>query len=203
MRKTLSVTLLASAAFALTPPDGADAQARSWSDPTGFHVGVNVAGAGITYDSDTQTDSGPGVGVTLGWGFINLITAYVEMTASTMDGLNVSGDTYDMVNFDIGARFNFLDKGKKFRPYALVALSGIGAERDIAGRVPVISGGGLTVGGGLAYFFSRKISADVGLKFSSVTFTQSELAGATTTIPDLPATATRFTLGMNYWHGYR
>jgi len=201
MRTTFAAALLATAFLLVSTPANVAAQARSWSDPTGFHVGLNAGPASIEYDADTQTDSGPAFGLTAGWGIINLITAYIEIGGANLDGL-LSGDPYAAANFDIGARFNILDKGKKVRPYALAAFTGVATDRDIAGAVQTIAGSGLALGGGVTYFFSRKVAVDAGFKVSSVTFTEADRNGVKTTI-DLASTATRFTVGMNYWHGYR
>ncbi|MDP2955171.1 MAG: hypothetical protein Q8N53_02015 [Longimicrobiales bacterium] len=105
MRHALLAALFASAALLLLSPPEAAAQARSWSDPTGFHVGVKIDGAAITYEDDDEAESGTGGALSLGWGLNNLVTLYLEgagATVETLDGL----DTYTLAHVDLGARFN-------------------------------------------------------------------------------------------------
>lgn len=201
MRKTLTVALLASAAFALTAPDGADAQARRWSDPTGFHVGFNLNGAALAFEGGGDAETGGGAGLVLGWGFNNLLTLYLEMSGAELDLLDGS-DTYTLAHADLGVRFNFLDAGKRWRPYALVGFGARSAGMDIGGDLFTISGSSLNLGGGVAFFISRKVSADVGVKWNAGDFTEAEYRGTTVSIEE-SAVSSRFSLGMNYWHGRR
>jgi hypothetical protein len=200
MRKALVAGLVASAALVLLSPPEAAAQARSWSDPTGFHVGVNANDAAITYEDDTEAEAGAGYGLSVGWGLTNLLTLYLEgsgATVETLDGL----DTYTLAHADLGARFNFRSAEKRFRPYALVAYSGIAAGMEIGGDLFTISGAGPSFGGGIAYFISRKIAVDLGLKATSGSFTEAEYRGNKKTI-DVSATSARLGLGVSFWTGH-
>lgn len=201
MRKALLAALFASAALMLQSPPEAAAQARSWSDPTGFHVGLNFDGAAITYEDDDVAETGTGGGLNLGWGLNNLLTLYLEgagATVETQDGL----DTYTLAHFDLGARFNFLSAEKKFRPYAVVGYSGIAAGMQIGGDLFTISGAGPSFGGGIAYFVSRKFAVDFGMKWTNGTFTEAEYRGDKETI-DVSAASARASLGVSFWNGYR
>lgn len=201
MRKTLVPALLTTAALLLAFGADADAQARTWSDPTGFHAALNFNGAAMVFDDSDDAESGTGGGLVLGWGFNNLLTLYLEMAGAELDLLDGS-DTYSLVHADLGVRFNILDAGKRWRPYALVGFGARGAGLDIGGDLFTITGTSLNFGGGIAYFFSRKVSADVGIKWNVGTFTEAEYRGNTVTI-DEGAVSSRFSLGVNYWHGYR
>lgn len=201
MRKALSVTLLASAVLLLAQPTPADGQARTRSDVTGFHAALSLDGAALSFEGSSDAESGAGAGLVLGWGFNNLLTLYLEVSSAELELLDKS-DTYTLAHADLGVRFNFLDAGKRWRPYALVGLGGRGAGLTIAGDLFTITGSSLAFGGGVAYFFSRKVSADVGVKWNAGTFTEAEFRGAKRTI-DEPALSSRFSLGVNYWHGYR
>lgn len=201
MRKTLAAALLATVVLLLVVPDGAEAQARRWSDPTGFHVGLNVNGAALAFEGGGDAETGGGGGLVLGWGFTNLLTLYLEISGAELDLANGS-DTYTLSHADLGVRFNFRDGGKRWRPYALVGFGARAAGMDILGDLFTISGSSLNFGGGVAYFFSRKISADVGFKWNAGDFTEAEYRGATLAIEE-SAVSSRFSLGVNYWHGYR
>ncbi len=200
MRDALLAALFASVPLVLLSPPDAAAQARSWSDPTGFHVGLNFDGAAITYEGDDVAETGTGGGLSLGWGLNNLLTLVLQgagATMETLDGL----DTYTLVHVDLAARFNFRSAERKFRPYAFVAYSGIGAGMDIGGDLFTISGAGPSLGGGIAYFVSRKVAVDFGLKWSNGTFTEAEFQGDKQTI-DVSATSARASLGLSFWNGH-
>jgi len=199
MRHTLFAALLASAALLLVPPT-ASAQWRS--EPTGFHAAAFLNGSAITYEDDDEAESGGGVGFVLGWGLGNLVTLYLEGVAADVEFLS-GGGTYTLTHADLGARFNFRSMAKRWRPYAKAAVTGLYAETDILGNdIFSISGAGVTVGGGIAYFISRKFAVDAGLEFTGGSFSEAELAGLKNDI-DVSATSTRFNLGMSFWNGHR
>ena len=200
MRKAVLAALLASFAFVVLAPAHASAQSRS--DPTGFHAGLYLNGSAITYEGSDEAESGGGYGLTLGWGLTNLVTLYLEGSGAQVETLDGS-DTYTLGHFDVGARVNFLAPYKRWRPFATVGLSGRAAEGDVGGAIVTLSGTGLTVGGGVAYFISRKIAVDLGLKWTAGDFTDAELNDVAVDIDPIGATSARFDLGVAYWHGRR
>ena len=200
MRTTFPAALLASVALLLVPPATASAQWRS--DPTGFHAAFFLDGSAITYEDDDEAESGGGVGFALGWGLSNLVTLYLEGVAADVEFM-AGGGSYTLTHADLGARFNFRSQAKRWRPYAKAALTGIYAETEILGAdIFSISGAGFTVGGGIAYFVSRKFAVDLGVDWSGVNFTEAELAGVKSDI-EVEAVSTRVNLGVSFWNGHR
>lgn len=134
------------------------------------------------FDDDSH---GGGAGLGFAWGFSELATLVWSFDLAAM-GSDFASD-YGIGHFDLGVRFTFAGTTRRFKPFANVALTGFGAERDVYfrsittdrddhdGRPDVISseggfgqtvayvGGGITLGGGIQHFFSRKVAMDLAL----------------------------------------
>lgn len=65
---------------------------------------------------------------------------------------------------------------------------------------PQGAGASPSFGGGIAYFVSRKVAVDFGLKWANGTFTEAEYQGDKETI-DVSATSARASLGVSFWNG--
>lgn len=199
MRRTFLAALLASAVLVLVLPARASAQWRS--DPTGFHAGLYLNGSAITYEDDDEAESGGGLGFGLGWGISNLVTLYLGGAGADVEFLDGTG-SYTLTHGDLGARFNFRSRAKRWRPYAQAAVTGWIAEAEMLGTdVFSISGAGFTVGGGIAYFFSRKFAVDAGIDFTAGSFSEAKLGNMKSDI-DISASSTRFNLGVSFWNGH-
>lgn len=175
MKGTIGFSALV--AGALLSAGGLSAQA---SDNGGFMLNVHAAGSAITpLGEGTEAETGGGAGLAIGYGFNDRITLYLNVDAAGIeydeDVTDSPDDTYALVQADLGVRMNFGHPGLKLRPYINAAFTGIAAaeEYEFAGEDvdQVISGGGLTVGGGIQYFFSRSLALDVGLQATQGAFT--------------------------------
>ncbi|HEX6041406.1 outer membrane beta-barrel protein [Longimicrobium sp.] len=176
MKRTIGLSALV--AGALLSAGGASAQA---SDNSGFMLNLHLAGNGITpLGEGTEAETGGGGGLAIGYGFNDRIILYLNVDAAAVeydeDVTSAPDDTYDLVHGDLGVRVNFGHTGLKLRPYINAAFTGIAAAEtyELVGEDvdQIISGGGLTVGGGLQYFFSPKLALDLGLQATQGAFTQ-------------------------------
>lgn len=126
----------------------------------GFHGGLRAAHASISWD-DTSFDennekgTGPGVGVSIGYGFNPLLTMMVSLSSHTLNG----GDAYTHYA-EIVSRFHL---GKKsIQPYLEAGVMGsIFRYDDIDVR---FSGPGFTAGGGVRAAFSDRIGMELGVR---------------------------------------
>ena len=198
MRRRSTGALLA-AVLSLTLPSLLQAQAIWRSETTGLFVSGHGARGAIVFENQTDNENGWGGGVAAGWGISQLVTVYAGVSGATIDLASVS-DSYALVHVDVGARFNFAGPGSRFRPYANAALAGVAAGTDIGGDLFTISGGGLTLGGGIAYFLAKEVALDLGLQWTFDSFTEAEFRGAKSDI-DLSATSARLSLGVSWWKG--
>jgi hypothetical protein len=179
------------------------------SDNSGLMLNLHLAGDAISSTgADAETESGGGLGVAIGYGFNDRIVLFLNIDAAAIeyddDNVDAPDDSYDAVTGDLGVRMNFGNEGMKLRPYINAAFTGLAAveEYDLAGEdvESTIAGGGLTIGGGLQYFFSPRLALDLGLQATQGAFT-------TVTIDDededldegIAFTSSRVQLGVT-WH---
>ena len=168
------------------------------SDPTGFHLAGHLTGAAIVFEDD-PAESGAGGGLTLGWGVSRLVTIFVQGSGASIDTED-GNDTYTLAHFDLGARFNFRGPQARALPYLAVAYSGRSAGIDLDGDLFTITGAGPSFGGGLALFFTPAVALDLGLLWTTGSFTEAEFQGQKETV-DVSAVSTRFDLGLAWWVG--
>ncbi len=139
----------------------------------GFSLGVGLQRTGSTIDFEEfggeQSEAGFGLGITAAYGFSNLISVFLTLDGSDLDGASLG-------HADLGARFHFRAQEQLF-PYAQVALSGVSITDEEDDEEIKFSGGGLTIGGGVHYFFNPKLALDVNLAFTGGQFTTIEVDG--------------------------
>jgi hypothetical protein len=158
-----------------------------------------VAGAGIVYEGDDVTESGAGAGLALGWGVNRTVTLFLEGSGASVDMADFN-DSYALVHFDLGVRLNMRGPQAKALPYVALAYSGRSAGLDLGGDLFTITGAGPSFGGGVAVFFNPAVALDIGLRWTTGSFTEAEYRGAKESV-DLSATSARFNLGVAWWAG--
>lgn len=178
------------------------------SDNSGFMLNLHLLGNGVSgVGADAEMENGGGLGVALGYGFNDRVALYLNVDGAQIEydeDEEVEDDSYTAVTADLGVRMNFGNEGMKLRPYINAAFSGLvlGEEGEIAGEeiVSTISGGGLTVGGGLQYFFSRNLALDVGLQATQGAFTDIAVDDEDEELDEgIAYTTSRVQLGVT-WH---
>ena len=148
------------------------------------------------YESDTQ--SGGGMGLNLGYGFNETVAAYIEFSGAEIDP--DEGENYVLAHVDLGAIFTVGAPTSKLKGNFMVALNGRAFELDQPGLDVEGSGGGLTAGGGILYFFSRSVALDLNLLLSFGEITEIKV-NRFTADTNLDATSSRFNLGVAWYPG--
>lgn len=178
------------------------------SDNSGFMLNVHLLGNGVSgVGTDAERENGGGLGLALGYGFNDRVALYLNVDAAEIEydeELETDEDSYTAIMADIGVRMNFGNEGMKLRPYINAAFSGLalGEEGEFAGEelTTVISGGGLTVGGGLQYFFSQNLALDVGLQATQGAFTDIAVDDENEELDEgIAFSSSRIQLGVT-WH---
>lgn len=200
MKRT--IVLPALLAGVLFSAEGAAAQ----SNTRGFMLNAHVTGASLGGTPEgAELDSGAGLGAALGYGFNDLLTLYVNVDAQAFehaDGDAEDGDDgqYGGATVDLGLRVNFGNETQRLRPYLNTALTGVGFGDEVEGLELVTGGAGLTLGGGLQYFFARSLAVDGALNFSTGSLTTVEYDGQEADLDEgIGFNHTRVQLGLS-WH---
>lgn len=165
----------------------------------GLMIGAHLGGTSIKFgeikenanDPSVESDdyeSGGGGGIVLGWGINKYFMIYggVDVAKIKIKGLEdfdddepfsvVPGD-YSLVHGDLGVRFSFPGANRSLVPYANLAVSMRDASVEVLGEDISLRGPGVTVGGGIQYFFNPKLALDANLQFTAGKFTEAEALG--------------------------
>lgn len=204
MKRTIGLSALV--AGALLSAGSLSAQ----SDNSGVMLNLHLAGQGLALVGDeTEAETGGGLGVALGYGFNDRVTLFLNIDGSAIQydedvSEETGDDTYSAVTADLGVRMNFGNEGMKLRPYINAAFSGLAVveEFEIAGEdvETTLSGGGLTVGGGLQYFFTSSLAVDVALQATQGAFTNAAVDDEDEDLEQgIAFTSSRLQLGLT-WH---
>jgi hypothetical protein len=199
-----TIGLLALVAGALLAAGSLGAQ----SDNSGLMLNLHLAGNGVSLvGEDAEVESGGGFGGAVGYGFNERATLFLNVDVAAIEyaeGEDASEDAYAAVTADLGVRMNFGNESLKLRPYVNAAFSGFAVVETIvvAGQEydAVLSGGGLTVGGGLQYFFLPSLAVDLGLQATQGAFTDVAVDEEEDELEQgIAFTTSRFQLGVS-WH---
>ena len=203
MKRTLF--LPAFLAGAVLSADGLAAQ----SSNRGFMLNAHLTGQALSRLGDGQpTDAGGGLGVAVGYGFNERIILLLNVDGVSMErdenGPGAGNEPYDLFTADLGVRVNFGNEGMKTRPYINAAFTGIVQADELAtgnaNAVLVLSGGGLTIGGGVQYFVSPGFALDFAIQATQAAFTDVTVDGVDDELARAEAlSGSRVQLGVA-WH---
>ncbi len=202
MKRTIALSALV--AGALLSAGSLAAQ----SDNSGLMLNLHLLGNGVSgVGAGAEMENGGGLGVALGYGFNDRVALYLNVDAAEIEydeDVEADEDSYAAVTADLGVRMNFGNEWMRLRPYINAAISGLvlGEEGEIAGEevTSTISGGGLTVGGGVQYFFSHNLALDVGLQATQGAFTDVAVDDDDEELDEgIAYTTSRVQLGLT-WH---
>lgn len=170
----LSITLAALALIVL--PAAAQVTQPTPGSVRGFSANLNLGIGAISFDEsgfdeeEDETYNGAGFSLGLSYGFNETVEIFADLGGYGIDTETDDDDieeTAAMGHLDLGARFYFRNPTDKLRPFGLLALSGRslitetetqtfnenGDFDDLTLR-QTLSGGGITYGVGLRYFFN-------------------------------------------------
>ena len=108
---------------------------------------------------------------------------------------------YTLVYLDLGVRFNFRSGASAVVPYLDGSISGVASTYDTAFGDATFTGGGLSLGGGVQYFFSPEFALNGGLQFTLGQYNEIEMGGQSEGI-DLDLTSARLNVGVS-WYPFR
>ncbi len=155
-------TLLALVALALCLPGMAFGQA---SKTKKLFLNATLGAQGLYFDGSGLDENDPGGSISFraGWGFTELFTLYLSLNGAQMNGGGnpFVEDDYEWGALELGGRFNFRS-GKALVPFADVALRAVAVVREDIDLEYL--GGGITLGGGAAYYLTPSVALEVGLR---------------------------------------
>jgi hypothetical protein len=195
--------ILTLATFSLLLAAPAAAQLDAPSKTTGFSVGLHGQGSSFDTDLDDDLDAltGGGLGLDLAYGFSSGLALFLGMEGGSLDSDGGGeGDVDGSVQVDLGARMNFGGGRRSLVPFLEAAFTGmvLSGDSELADEV-LLSGAGVTIGGGVQYFLSRTFSVNAGARLTNGALTQLEIDGDEEDISDQYFTTTRVILGAT-WH---
>ena len=156
------------------------------SDNTGLMFGIHVTGGSLGgTGAEAVTETGRGMGFMLGYGFNDRIALYTAADAMTMeydaDRAPEPDAEYDAVTVDLGVRVNFSNEWRRLRSYLVAAVTTVVTTEETGdAEAPAdveTSAEGLTVGGGIQFFVSRKWAIDIAFQTMAGSFTERTVDG--------------------------
>lgn len=167
------------------------------SNTRGFMLGFQLQGVSQALQNQDEPDTGGGVALTLGYGFNNRLTLYLGLSGAGLKP-DAGGDEYALVHADLGLLVHFRAPDQAWVPYVNVALSGRASGFELPNDDLVVSGGGLSLGGGIRYYVSPVLGLDLGALLTLGEYTQAEFGGVKVDLSplNLDADAASFRLGF-------
>ena len=173
---------------------------------TGLMLGLSFDASSIRSDDlNSSTESGPGLGGTLGWGFTRNFALVLDASAARISSLDGG---YDLAHVDLGGRWHFVNRSG-FVPFVEVGYAGRAAMKKDAvlpdgngntytGDLKVL-GGGVSAGGGFEYFATPGLALGGAFKWTSGRFTRVQLDNVTVDGLKMDATSARFNIGFTWY----
>lgn len=170
----------------------------------GLFVNVHASGTGMQVVED-ETDSGAGLGASVGYGINKTATLYVKGHVSDMSVEDeatlrrVADENYDLAHFDLGVRLN---KGISQRGalYGGVALGGVASSYDArtVATDAVLRGFSVTGEAGFMYFVAPRVALDIGLNLSAGRHSTLDAEGRTESV-ELDTRSARINAGISIY----
>ena len=203
MKRLTSILLTAAVAALAFPPSSLQAQR---SATRGFMLGAHLSGASLTLENEDRNEAGGG-GLIVGYGVNRNITLLVQFDGAQFDEQStgdLEGD-WRMGHVDFGVRYSFANSLRSWVPY----LQGAFGYRSVSVQDPIvdnvqreeveISGGGLTLGGGVDIYFAETFALDLQLLWTGGEFNTLRVDNVSATGFDVDATSARFNVGVAWW----
>ncbi|MDH3205686.1 MAG: outer membrane beta-barrel protein [Gemmatimonadota bacterium] len=175
------------------------------STTRGFNLGIHLSAASIEIDNERSNAGGGGLWI--GYGFNRRVQLFLQLDGAEFDvsDTDVTG-TWTMGHGDLGVRFHFANSLRSWVPYLQAAISGraVSVDNATVEGTPetdvALTGGALTLGGGILFYFSQSLAADLQLLWSGGEFTQVKVNNVTVDLTNpLEAQSSRFNIGLSWW----
>jgi hypothetical protein len=202
MRRALVLT----ASLVLLAAVGARPVIAQASTTRGFDVGIHFTGSTLKIEDGDNNNAGGG-GLWFGYGFNRTVQLFLQLDGTQFDVNNaaVEGD-WTMGHADLGVRFHFANSLRSWVPYLQVATTARvvsvqnGVINDVAQADDVsLVGAGITLGGGILFYFNQSFAADLQLAWTGGKFTRIEAGSVSYNDLDLDAQSARFNVGVSWW----
>jgi len=202
MRRALVLT----ASLVLLAGIGARPANAQSSTTRGFNVGIHFTGSTLKIEDGDNNNAGGG-GLWFGYGFNRTVQLFLQFDGTQFDVNNaaVEGD-WTMGHADLGVRFHFANSLRSWVPYLEVATTARvvsvqnGVINDVAQADDVsLVGAGITLGGGILFYFNQSFAADLQLAWTGGKFTRIEAGSVSYNDLNLDAQSARFDVGVSWW----
>ena len=176
------------------------------STTRGFNVGIHFTGSTLKIEDGDNNNAGGG-GLWFGYGFNRTVQLFLQFDGTQFDVNNaaVEGD-WTMGHADLGVRFHFANSLRSWVPYLQVATTARvvsvqnGVVNDVAQADDVsLVGAGITLGGGILFYFNESFAADLQLAWTGGKFTRIEAGSVSYNDLNLDAQSARFNVGVSWW----
>lgn len=188
-------------------PLASDRAARKSSSER-FWIGLGLEGNGLLANDalNSGTDSGRGIGLSLGYGFTPRWSLYSALSGASMTASDFSG-TYALGHFDVGTRIHFGNESGRVRPFVQAALSGRAVTQDfyLGSRAYKVEAGGAGVsfGGGLNAHVTPALALSGAVTWSVGSFSVYKVNGLEVPSDSPGVTSARVHLGLVWFPGGR
>ena len=191
--------LLAAAFVSVTFAEAANAQLVP--DVRGFHLGAAINATSIKLDettfSDDQRENGFGANLYAGYNFTQNFGLLLSLTGSNINDSDT--EDFSVEHIDLLGRASFPSRSALV-PYLEIGVSAVGAQYEVQGQEVELGGVGLSLGGGLNYFFTRRAALDLGFRFGTGEFDAARIENKKVDIGDgLGFNTTRLNLGFAFY----
>jgi len=202
MRRILAATLPLSV-LALCAVNSVEAQE---STTRGFNVGIHATGASLVVEDGDRSNAGGG-GLWIAYGFSRTIQLFGQADLAQFDvqDATVEGD-WTLAHADLGVRVHFANSLRSWVPYLQAAVTARavtvqnGLLNDVAQAEDIsLVGAGLTLGGGIVFYFNESLGLDLQLLWTGGKFTQLDVGSVTVGDLDIDAQSARFNIGLSWW----
>ena len=190
----LTIYVASAALLVVASPATTSAQDKSRSE--GFFIGGSLEGNGVAFDDTESTESGPGFGLTFGYGFTPKLAIYGQLGGASIK--SDDGD-YGLGHFDIGTRVHFRAPAKTVVPFIQAGLSSRALQQDI-GRDEIESTGfGFAVGGGINAHINPAVAFTAGVVWSFGNTGNFKVNGVDVDFDSVGMTTARVQVGLTWF----
>ena len=195
--------VVACATLLAATPLAAQGTALPASSTKGVFLGFHLNGSAVSGDDLTEdTESGGGLALQLGYGVTPRLAFVLDVTGAA---LKIQDDDVGFAHIDLLLRYAFTGPTRRLVPFVEGGLTGRGLAQEnadlgngIAGDV-TLTGGGVTVGGGLQFHVTPKVAIGAGLKWTTGEFDRITVDDVSVKDLDIDATSTRFNIGITWY----
>lgn len=158
-------------------PAASQGEGRALTPVKGFYLGMRFIGSSLHVDESANDfffveDDGGGVEFHGGYQFNDVFALELSLGAANHDTSDPRIDA-GFGFFQVFALYRFAP-AQPFRPYIKGGLGGYGLRLEEGDAEATINGGGLALGAGFDYFFSRHFSLGVDFTHNIINYTEAE-----------------------------